>query len=84
MQRIKSNDLKELELARVHLEDSAFDTRPRFDGCDEVDRIVPRVFFVKVARSDRLGGTEKESELVDSLNNPIGRAVTDSSQWKNV
>ena len=43
VQRIKSNDLKELELARIHLEDCAFDTRLRFDSCKEVDKIVPRV-----------------------------------------
>ena len=39
VQRIKSNDLKELELARVHLEDCAFDTRLRFDSCKEVTKL---------------------------------------------
>ena len=83
VQRIKSNDLKELELARVHLEDCAFDTRLRSDSCKEVTNC-SKGFLIKVVRSDRLGGTEKESELVDSLNSPIGKVVTDLSQWKNV
>ena len=39
VQRIKSNDLKELELARVHLEDCAFDTRLRFGSCKEVTKL---------------------------------------------
>ena len=40
--------------------------------------------MIKVVRSDRLGGTKKKSELVDFLDSPIGRVVTDSIQWKNV
>ena len=84
VQRIKSNDLKELELARIHLEDCAFDTRLRFDSCKEVTKNCSKGFLIKVVRSDRLGGTEKKSELVDFLSSQVGRAVIDSSQWKNV
>ena len=40
--------------------------------------------MIKMVRSDRLSGTEKKSELVDFLSSQVGRAVIDSSQWKNV
>ena len=57
---------------------------PSFDSCDEVDRIVPRIFYIKVARSERLGGDWKESEMADPWNSQIGRVVSDLSQWWNV